>query len=216
MLGAALRARSVALSPDDVDRCVEAIERSLEGCDWVTPLAAPLPPACDGIVRGALAEGDRCCSSLECAEGLHCEDAGPTREGICRAPRAAGPCGATVDALAAFTRQARYAESHPECRGHCAGRLCAEDVPLGGPCKGPLECGRGRRCVDGRCSDAPLPSVGAACSGGLCAPGARCVAGRCAAPRAEGAACSRDVECRAACVRPGGRSDGSCGPRCAR
>ncbi len=217
-LSFAARAKAVTLSADEVSRCVEAMGRSLEGCDWVSPLAAPVPPACEGIVRGALGEGARCRSSLECADGLRCDGAGPTDAGICRAPRAAGPCGLSVDALAAVTRQTRYAESHPECRGHCAGRACADDVPPGGRCEAHADCGRGRRCVDARCSAAPLPPAGAACLGGLCAPGARCVDGRCAAPRAEGAACARDSECRAACVRPGGRAGGAggvCGMRCA-
>ncbi|WP_437810354.1 hypothetical protein [Sorangium sp. So ce1078] len=216
-LSFAARAKAVTLSADEVGRCVEAMERSLEGCDWISPLAAPVPPACEGIVRGALGEGARCRSSLECVDGLRCDGAGPTDAGVCRAPRAAGPCGLSVDALAAVTRQARYAEAHPECRGHCAGRACADDVPPGGRCEAHADCGRGRRCVDARCSEAPLPPAGAACLGGLCAPGARCVDGRCAAPRAEGEACARDSECRAACVRPGGRGDAGavCGMRCA-
>ncbi|WP_437632150.1 hypothetical protein [Sorangium sp. So ce854] len=219
-LSFAARANAVTLSPEDVARCVEAMERSLEGCDWVSPLAAPVPPACEAIVRGALPEGARCRSSLECVDGLRCDGAGPTDAGICRPPRAGGPCGLSVDALAAVTRQTRHADAHPECRGHCAGRACADDVPLGGRCESHAACGRGRRCVGGRCSDAPLPPAGAACLGGLCAPGARCVGGRCAAPKAEGEACTRDGECRAACVRPGGRAAapggaaGVCGKRC--
>ncbi|WP_437741598.1 hypothetical protein WMF39_39180 [Sorangium sp. So ce1504] len=216
-LSVAVRARAVTLSTDEVGRCVDAMERSLDGCDWVSPLAAPVPPACEGIVRGALDEGARCRSSLECAGGLRCEGAGPTDAGTCRAPRAAGPCGLSVDALAAVTRQTRYAEAHPECRGHCAGRACADDVPLGGRCEAHAACGRARRCVDARCSEAALPPAGAACLGGLCAAGARCVDGRCAAPKAEGEACTRDGECRAACVRRarGGAARGVCGMRCA-
>ncbi|WCQ95859.1 hypothetical protein [Sorangium sp. Soce836] len=124
-LSFALRAKAVTLSTDAVGRCVEAMARSLEGCDWVAPVAAPVPSACEGIVRGALGEGARCRSSLECADGLRCDGVGPTDAGICRAPRAAGPCGLSVDALAAVTRQTRYAEAHPECRGRCAGRACA-------------------------------------------------------------------------------------------
>ncbi|WP_437732287.1 hypothetical protein [Sorangium sp. So ce1335] len=220
-LSSAARAKAVTLAPEDVARCVEAMERSLEGCDWVAPIAAPVPPACEGIVRGALPEGARCRSSLECVDGLRCDGAGPTDAGICRVPRATGPCGLSVDALAAVTRQTRHADAHPECRGHCAGRACADDVPLGGRCEAHAACGRGRRCIDGRCSDAPLPPAGAACLGGLCAPGARCADGRCAALKAEGEACTRDGECRAACVRPGGRAAapggaaGVCGKRCA-
>ncbi|WP_437830130.1 hypothetical protein [Sorangium sp. So ce1153] len=226
-LSFALRAGAVTLSSDEVSRCVEAMDRSLEGCDWVSPLAAPVPPACEGIVRGALGEGARCRSSLECVDGLRCEGAGPTDAGSCRPPRAAGPCGLSVDALAAVTRQSRYADAHPECGGHCAGRACADDVPLGGRCEAHAACGRGRRCVDARCSEAPLPPIGAACLGGLCAPpatAARCVDGRCAAPKAEGEACARDAECRAACVRPDGRAavagvaggaGGVCAKRCA-
>ncbi|WP_437276989.1 hypothetical protein WME90_37950 [Sorangium sp. So ce375] len=216
-LSLAVRTRAVTLSNDDVGRCVEAMERSVDGCDWVSPLAAPVPPACEGIVRGALGEGARCRSSLECADGLRCDGAGPTDAGTCRAPRAAGPCGLSVDVLAAVTRQTRYDEAHPECRGHCAGRACADDVPLGGRCEADAACGRGRRCVDARCSEAALPPAGAACLGGHCAPGARCVDGRCAAPKAEGEACARDGECRAACVRGGraGASSGVCGMRCA-
>lgn len=128
-LGFAVRAGAVTLSPDDVGRCVAAMERSLEGCGWVSPLSALVPPACEGIVRGTLGVGARCRSSLECVDGLHCDGAGPTDAGTCRAPRAAGPCGLSVDALAAVTRQTRSAEAHPECRGRCAGRVCVDDVP---------------------------------------------------------------------------------------
>ncbi|WP_437951654.1 hypothetical protein WME98_13250 [Sorangium sp. So ce296] len=124
-LSFALRAKAVTVSTDAVDRCVEAMARSLEGCDWGAPLTAPVPSACEGLVRGALGEGARCRSSLECVDGLRCDGVGPTDAGICRAPRAAGPCGLSVDALAAVTRQTRYAEAHPECRGRCAGRACA-------------------------------------------------------------------------------------------
>ncbi|MGK4001952.1 hypothetical protein WMF31_04970 [Sorangium sp. So ce1036] len=130
-LSFAVRAGAVTLSPDDVSRCVAAMARSLEGCGWVSPLAAAVPPACEGIVRGTLGVGARCRSSLECVDGLRCDGAGPTDAGACRAPRAVGPCGRSVDALAAVTRQTRFAEAHPECRGHCAGRACADGAPPG-------------------------------------------------------------------------------------
>jgi hypothetical protein len=156
-LSFALRSKAVTLGPEDVDRCVDAIERSLQGCDWVTPLSAPPPAACEGIVRGELAAGARCRSSLECRDGLRCMGAGPTDAGRCVPPPARGACGASVDALAASTRQTRSELAHPECAGHCEQRMCAADVPRGGACVSHVECGRGRRCASGKCSDAPPP-----------------------------------------------------------
>jgi hypothetical protein len=158
-LSFALRSGAVTLASADVDSCVEAAERSLQGCDWVTSLSPPPPAACEGILKGTLPEGAACRSSLECSEGLRCVGVGPTDMGRCAPPRHRGACGLSVDTLAAHTRQTRFDLAHPECVGHCATRACADDTPLGGACRSHVECGRGRHCAQGRCTDAPSPAT---------------------------------------------------------
>src|SRR5580704_2497951 len=100
-LSAALHLGAVSLEATDVDRCADAVDRALAGCSWASR-GAPEPPAeCEGIVRGTLAAGARCRSSLECLDGLRCHGAGPTSAGQCGPPRDDGAtCGGSVDTLA--------------------------------------------------------------------------------------------------------------------
>lgn len=124
MLSFALRSGAVKVAGEDVDRCAEAMGRSLEGCGWASGVLPPPAEACEGIVRGTLAEGAACRSSLECVAGLSCAGVGPTDAGKCAKPRAQGVCGAVVDALAVAVRQTRFEREHPECAGSCVKGRC--------------------------------------------------------------------------------------------
>ena len=210
----ALGHHAVVLAPADVDRCAEALTKATSGCDWVTPLSAPLPQVCLGIVKGALAAKAQCRSSLECAEGTRCQGLSTVDLGTCGAPKAAGTsCNLAVDMLASFTRQDDVERDHPECQGQCFRTSCRDAFPSGAACTSDHPCGKGR-CVDGRCSSAPLPAVGEACSGGACAYGAGCVKGKCAVPRAEGETCDANAECRGHCERDDGGTAGKCQKAC--
>lgn len=215
VLSFALNEKSVTMAPADVDRCVEALGKVYEGCAWVGPNPPRMPEACLGIIKGAVADGGVCRSSLDCAAGVFCHGAGPTNLGRCGAPHDSRfPCELAIDSLAAYTRQDNTAALHPECAGYCNRHRCFEAVQVGGPCKVTAECGPNRLCAAGKCSDGPLPTVGQPCPGAACADSARCLSGTCVAPKPEGEACSIDAECRGGCVRPDGGSKGKCGKRC--
>lgn len=215
VLSFALREKSISLDPADVDKCAEAMAKATEGCGWVTPLRAKLPAACDGIIKGVVAEGSRCRASLECAEGLRCFGSGTTAAGTCRRPLGrGGPCSHSVDTLASYTGQASSEVRHPECAGYCARRWCADIVPLGGACSASVECGPLRHCIDKKCVEGPLPEAGKPCRGGLCAEGTRCVEGQCAPLGKEGDACERDADCASGCEKPAGQAKGRCAIKC--
>jgi hypothetical protein len=214
-LSYAIRSKAVALEPADVDKCAQAVAKELEGCGWVSPSPPTVTAACDGIIHGRLKERAVCRSSLECVDGLGCLGLSATQVGRCGPPKpAVALCNTGIDTLAAFTRQNRYEEAHPDCAGYCIQKRCQDAVALGGACKTHLECGAKRTCVSGKCSSAPLPGAGQPCPGGSCALGLRCVKGACVAPKGEGEACETDLECRGGCERPDGGATGACGKRC--
>ena len=213
-LSYAIAQRAITLDAAEVEACAEAMKKATDGCDWVTPFAAAIPPVCRGILRGKLAEKEPCRSSLECAAGLRCQGLSATDLGACGPPRGERvQCGAGIDTLAAYTRQDSVDRDHPECEGRCAHGKCEDAVALGAECKSDSQCGK-NRCVAGKCDARPLPEVGAACPAGTCAPGAGCVSGVCVAPKAEGAACSSHAECRGECVTEDGGTAGTCVKRC--
>ncbi|MFT3774862.1 MAG: hypothetical protein QM820_56665 [Minicystis sp.] len=213
-LSFALAQRAVTLAPADVDQCVEAMTKATAGCDWVTPFGgAVLPPACEGIVKGALAEKAQCRSSLECQGNLRCQGLSTIDLGKCSPPKAVKePCNLATDMLASFTRQDHVDRDHPECDGYCSRSRCEAAVAEGGACKSDLACGKGR-CADGKCANAALPAAGEACSG-ECAYGARCLKGKCVAPKAEGEACTANEECRGVCDRGDAGAGGHCQKTC--
>lgn len=214
-LSFAMREKAVLVDAAAVDSCVSAMEKAHDGCGWVGPAGAPLPAACDGLVRGALEDGKRCRSSLECTDGLRCVGVGPTDAGVCRKPLPTNfPCAVSVDTLAALTRQEGFEARHPECAGHCAQRRCRDLVAEGGACKTAIECGPGKVCAGGKCAVGELPGEGKPCLGGACAKGLRCEKATCIAPKEEGAACKLDAECRGGCLRGDGGQGGTCGMKC--
>lgn len=213
-LSYALGSGAVTLAPADVDACVAALGKATTGCDWVKPFALELGPACDGIVKGTLAEKAPCRSSLECGEGMRCLGLSTVDPGTCGPPKPARyPCNLAVDVLAGHTRQASLERAHPECAGFCTRSVCQDAVADGAACSLDLQCGRGR-CEAGKCTHAPPPGPGEACVE-TCAPGARCARGKCVAPKGEGEGCEENEDCRAMCVRGDGGAAGKCEKLCA-
>jgi hypothetical protein len=231
-LSAALRANAVAIAEEEVDACVAAQERALDGCDWVGPFPLPPPSECLGIVKGRLAAGARCRSNLECSGGARCLGLSPTTVGTCGGTKADGElCGGTVDTLAGYTRQVDVERRHPECKERCIKHRCAAAVAEGGACQVGNDCREGLQCVARRCVAGPLPSkAGEPCPGGECASGLSCIKGRCATRKSAGEECTADFECKGGCLGPrreplallatqgrvqsGADTRGRCGPRC--
>lgn len=212
---AALRSGAVAIDDAAIGRCVEAIERSHQGCDWVTPLSSQLPAECDGLVSGRLAAGDKCRSSLECADGLRCHGAGPTSVGRCGKPREGGVCNTGVDVLATYARQDGFDKAHPECEGVCSQHRCQPLLAAGAACTASAACGAGSRCVSGHCAARAPKAEGEKCSDTLdCGTGLHCEAGACKAKGGEGESCQRDLDCRGVCLKSAGQAKGVCGHRC--
>jgi hypothetical protein len=214
VLSAALRTHAAVLYATEVDRCVQAIDRRYEGCEWVGPFAPALPEECQGIVRGRREARTSCRSSLECGSGLHCEGSGPTRPGVCRPPgRSGDACGDGADVLAAYTRQTSAESEHPECEGYCDSHRCFPFQGKGAACTFSGQCGRETDCVAGACAPRRVARLGESCLGGLCAASARCLHGRCVEPLRSGEACANDFECVGACLK-GDAGHGVCGQRC--
>lgn len=226
-LSAALRHGAVEIDPGAADACLAAFERVLDGCDWVGPFPPGPPAACEGIVKGKLAAGQKCRSSLECSGTLRCLGVGPTTPGKCGPPKADGEiCGGTVDTLAEYTRQSGVDRAHPECKDRCVRHKCAPPVAASEPCQTTTDCAEGLACIQIApgtskslpkkvCTAGKLPGKdGEACPGGECETGLSCILGKCATRRPAGAACKFDFECRGGCLREDGGTKGKCGPRC--
>ena len=155
-LTAATRSGAVRVDAAAAGTCIGAIDRSLQGCDWVGPVDPPAPLECDGFIHGLRGEGASCRSSLECVDGLRCHGVAPTAVGRCGRPRADGEaCGVAVNPLVAYARQDRVDRAHPECSGFCADHLCAPRAPRGGACRATVGCTAADVCVGGRCVAPP-------------------------------------------------------------
>lgn len=204
VLSLALEAKTVTLG--DPAPCVKEMTALHAGCGWVGPNAVELPASCRGVVRGNVTRLESCRSTLECGSGLRCLGAGPTSAGKCALPGTTGmSCELSVDVMATYTR-AQLAP-HLECDGFCQRHRCEDVLTDGGACTLDAQCPAGQRCA-GTCVAGASGAAGAKCVPGGCEAGLRCVEGGCAAPRAEGEACSKDLECLGACV------SGKCGAGC--
>ncbi|MDB4933090.1 MAG: hypothetical protein JWP87_62 [Labilithrix sp.] len=227
-LSAAIRHNALSLDEKDVDACIAAFDKALDGCDWVGPFRAGPPPACQGIFKGKLAAGQKCRSSLECAGELRCKDLGPTSAGKC-GPAGTGvetSCGGTVDSLAEYTKQNDVDRRHPECKDRCIKHKCQAGIAEGGACLISSDCQDGTQCLDvagaaptkngqlpKKCVAKAPSKEGEPCPGGVCEGTLQCIRGKCAARKAGGEACTDDFECRGGCVKDGG-TKGTCGMRC--
>lgn len=208
-LSGALALKAVRLDEAKVAACEAAMQKDLEGCDWVGGLNREPPAACLGLVDGTLKQGEPCRSSLECGEGFRCLGSGPTDLGKCGPPLGPGRlCNTAVDTLATYTRQDDLELRHPACTGFCDRNRCYDLIATGGECKVNVHCGKGSRCKDGRCVAEPYAAMGELCLGGDCPVGARCAGKKCIIPKPAGETCTSDFECKAACV--GGKCAQSC------
>ena len=226
-LSAAIRHNALALDEKDVNACIAAFDKTLEGCDWVGPFAPGPPPACQGIFKGKLNPGQKCRSSLECSGTLRCKELGPTSPGKCGLPGAGEEtsCGGTVDTLATYTRQDDVDKRHPECKDRCIKHKCQGPIAEGALCLITSDCPEGLQCLvipggpkEGnppkKCVAGKTPGKdGEPCPGGVCEGALQCIRGKCALQKPTGQACTDDFECRGGCLRDGGKS-GTCGPRC--
>lgn len=131
VLTAVLAAGDVTLTADAVASCELAQQDALEGCSWVRPLASSAPAACAGLFVGALDDGARCSTSLECKDGLRCHGASALSRGRCGKPKVSQmPCGAALDPLAVALGAGEIDARHPECEGQCVLGRCAPKVPV--------------------------------------------------------------------------------------
>jgi hypothetical protein len=192
-----------------VDACHKAMQSRAETCDWVGPSGIGVADECRGVFVGALAEGAKCRSNLECADGMACHDLGLTTKGTCGKPRQSGACMQGNDPLAPVLAHENLMQ-RPFCQGYCSAPKCLEAVPVGGDCTRRFMCGPNRTCVGGKCVDAPPPKVGEACPGGECLGNAQCLRGTCIDQVAGGKPCQTDRECVA-----GSCKDGVCRTMCA-
>ena len=229
LVSAALRHNALELAERDVDTCIAALDKSLEGCDWVGPFPLPPPAECQGIFKGKTTAGAKCRSSLECQGDMHCGGLTPTSPGRCAPPGVGGEaCGAAVDPLVSFARQSSADKRHPDCKERCIKHHCAPPVAEGGACLITADCRDGLQCLP---AGAPSPKLsgpapkkcvtgkppgkdGEACPGGLCEEGLQCVRGKCAVRKAAGLECTDDFECKGGCLKGDGGTKGKCGPRC--
>jgi hypothetical protein len=208
LLSGAIAQGLVSVDAAKSDACAAAVNAQVITCDDVGPFAPQAPAVCADVVTGALADGQKCKSSLSCQAGLRCHGAGPVDTGVCGGPLADGSdCGSAVDALSVVVPQNEIDARHPECSGVCTQGKCRAKVATGGHCISTSACGAGARCVEGACV-AGLGAPGMPCSDGGCADGTRCVGGRCSVLKKSGEACGNDLECVAGCV------NGACGKKC--
>jgi hypothetical protein len=217
VLGATLHAAAAELDETAALRCAAAMTDSLRGCDWVTPTPPGTPESCQGLLKGKLAAGSVCRSSLECEGQLHCAGVSPTKTGVCTPPGAEGSgCGTHVDVLATYLLDRRLGTSHPFCADFCSlvTHKCQKGPPLGSPCVASVNCGPSQTCVNGRCSATLLGGPGDPCGAIACASGLRCVAKVCTPLGGPGETCASDADCAVGgCVRDAqGRS--TCGAKC--
>lgn len=226
-LSAAMRHKAIEVEAKDVDACIAAFEKTLDGCDWVGPFSPGPPPECLGILKGKTAENHKCRSTLECAGNLHCVGLGPTTVGKCAPPSTGGEsCGGTVDPLVGFTRQTDSDKRHPQCKERCIKHQCQPPVADGAPCLISSDCQEGLQClpipggpktgiIPKKCVAGKAPGKdGEPCPGGVCEGTLQCIRGKCATRKGSGEACTDDFECRGGCLKDDGGTKGKCGPRC--
>jgi hypothetical protein len=206
----ALGSKALTLDLAELSSCEAALLEEAKHCDW----GGTLPAACEGLLKGQLAEKELCRSALECKSGLECRGLGATTPGKCMPARPAGvQCGGVSDTLGAFTRQDAE-RGHEECEGYCQRRRCVKAGAIGEKCDRDHLCARGLRCDKQKCTEAPLPTEGQPCTDGpgACARNLRCAGGQCVAPKRIGEACATSEECRSqSCV---GGEAGKCAAQC--
>lgn len=217
VLSTSIKEQSISLEKTEVERCVNALKKSYDGCDWIGPYLSSPPLECINILHGKLKPGQRCISSLECGDLLHCHGLrSGFGAGICGTPYPdEGSCGLTVDTLASYTYQYENLDrKHPECNGSCFKQKCVPLVAKGNACTRSDECGINASCVHGKCANFTYAKVGESCTTLSCERGLECLSNRCIARKPAGAECEADRECIGGCLREAKASKGKCGKRC--
>ena len=217
VLGSTLHAKTAELDEAAALRCAAAMTDTLQGCDWVTPSPPTAPEACQGLLKGKLAMGSVCRSSLECEGQLHCAGVSPTKTGVCTPPGAKGAgCGTHVDVLATYLFDRGIAASHPFCTDFCSlvTHKCEREPAIGSACVASVNCAPSQTCLNGRCSAAHLGGPGEACGAASCANGLRCVDKMCAPLASAGEACSSDTDCAVGGCVQGADGRSTCGAKC--
>jgi hypothetical protein len=219
-LTSALELKSAAIATEVADRCVAALEKAHQGCDWVGPVPVALPAECRRMVEGAVVENGSCRSSLECKGSLHCAGVGPTESGRCSPARKTGEvCRTAVDPLAAFLRDDDAEVRHAECEGFCKRHRCVPRASAGQACLSNVECGPDDHCDGQTCVAGSKAKVGTPCAETGCEPGARCIDHLCQKPLPAGDKCTNPFSCAGACVAATSSSgarpkSGICGMGC--
>jgi hypothetical protein len=191
-----LASGAIELDASSIAGCERAMVAQLSGCDWVRPGLPLAPAACQGLIKGRVASGGACRSSLECASHLHCVVASGASHGRCTPPEPLGAiCGRSTDALAAYALERTAEAAHPWCADFCSlvTHRC-EPTPLeGAACRADINCAVGQRCSQGACRPGPDEAQLAD----------------------TGQACRADFECaRGGCIASGAAGAGICGKRC--
>jgi len=217
VLGATLHAGTAVLEESAVQRCAAAMVDAVQGCDWVTPSPPSAPEACQGLLKGKLATGSVCRSSLECEGQLYCAGVSPTKTGVCTPPGAAGAgCGTHVDVLATYLLDRGLGTSHPFCADFCSliTHKCEKEPAIGSACVANVNCGPSQTCVKGRCSTAALGGAGEPCGAVPCAKGLRCLDKACVPLANVGEACSSEADCAVGGCVGDAAGRATCGPQC--
>ena len=146
---------------------------------------ATLPPACDQMFTGTVANGASCYDTEECAAG-YCDFSANTCPGTCTAKKAA----------------AASCDDDEECQAglSCESGTCAAPLALGASCGGnvPGDCGQGLYCNDsGKCSNVKVALGDDCTSNTMCPDGAACIrsnfsvpTGLCTQVQPEGGTCN--------------------------
>jgi hypothetical protein len=215
VLASALTIGALHLSSSAVDKCQADIEAKYQGCGWVSVIHPPIPASCVGAITGTLKAGEKCRSTHECADNMHCLGSGPTDKGVCGPARGAGgSCLTSVDALDAFLSLG-VDTTHPECTGYCDHHRCFAFHAVGTACTQTSQCGPTAYCSDEKkvCVAGPaIAKAGERCEGRPCEGSLRCIDETCQKPKPDGAPCHGYTDCQGACAH--GPDGGFCAPMC--
>jgi hypothetical protein len=206
VVSSALRLGALQVDEAQLQACEQAQALPLDCASAGGWNRRPAAAACSLVLKGSLAEGKRCRSSLECAGEQRCVGSGPTDLGACApARKKSGSCGTAVDALATYL-PGDLDLTRPQCEGYCDHHRCKPAVPAGQACETALQCGPGSRCEKKVCVAGLVPA-GQPCDG-PCAAGLVCIDKVCSPPKKAGQACKTAFECQGGCIK------GVCGMKC--
>lgn len=220
----------ISIEPAAASSCADAFQAAYaaNACGMIWTGIAWEQSTCRAAVVGHQADGEPCRYRYECADGLFCYGYSDGVDGTCAPPPEGGACRAEETLFAADDVLDSYLGNHPSCAtGHSCQHtsnygFCAKTVPQGGNCVYDQDCNTGLKCHLGQCGTAGPAGAGAPCmSWSDCAARLLCVfvpgaaEGTCVERKAEGAACTPNVdECVGLCVADDGGTTGTCRAFC--